>query len=171
MMIPIAIIVIIQASALIIVAFRFANLVKLSSQMEVRLKEKITELEDVIFKLSPTGYSTNTLCDRDNPRHSSIAWYLEETDAGKEFTEQEKVFYTELQELNTRYLQYKQQPLQGFRNNSTIWEKGWCHKWEDGIGTHGIGHDHWVAGEFSYHWKTNKEFRDWLIDGGQAGNI
>jgi hypothetical protein len=126
------------------------------------LDNEITFLEEKIFELSPQGYSREELCDRKNPWHSQIHWYLKENT--REFSELEVKHYEALIELNNWYLIYKDQPLQGYRNNSVIWEKSWCHKWSDGLGLYGLGHDHWVPGEFEYHFKTNTEFATWLTN-------
>ena len=132
------------------------------------LNDEITFLQDKVFELSPQGYAREELCDRKNPWHSQIHWYLKSIEENtREFSEQEVKHYEDLIELNKWYLIYKKKPLQGFRNNSVIWKKSWCNKWLDGLGSlgsYGIGHDHWVAHEFEYHFKTNTEFATWLTN-------
>jgi len=137
----------------------------------IKLEELDTEikfLEDKVFELSPQGYTREELCDRKNPWHSQIHWYIKSIEENtREFSEQEAKHYEDLIELNKWYLIYKKMPLQGFRNNSVIWKKAWCHKWLDGLGSlgsYGIGHDHWIAHEFEYHFKTNTEFATWLTN-------
>lgn len=133
---------------------------------------EITFLEDKVEELE-SGISNGTVtpkCDRENPWHSTIAWYLSELEIDpNKFTENEKEYYNGIIELNKWYLFYKDQPLQMYRNNSVIWENAWCHKWADGIGEYGLGHEHWIAGEFSFNFKTNSEFKEWLVSGGQTG--
>jgi|TARA_B110000091_G_scaffold23393_1_gene22118 hypothetical protein len=127
------------------------------------LENEVTFLEEKIFEILPQGYSREELCDRKNPWHSQIHWYLKSIEEGTDpFPEEEIKHYEELIELNDWYLVYKDQPLQGYRNDSVIWQKSWCHKWSDGLGMYGIGHDYWVAGEFEYQFKTNTEFATWL---------
>jgi hypothetical protein len=129
------------------------------------LEAEVNFLEDKIFELSPQGYAREELCDRKNPWHTPIHWYLKSIEENtREFSEEEVKHYEELIEINNWYLVYRDQPLQGYRNNSIIWEKAWCHKWSDGLGVYGIGHDHWVPGEFAYHFKTNIEFATWLTN-------
>lgn len=148
-------------------SFLFFKHIKIEKELADQISElgnEIAFLNEKIFELSPQGYAV-VLCDRKNPWHTTVHWYLKELELGtREFSESEIKHYSGLVELNKWYLIYRDQPLQGYRNNSMIWEKAWCHKWSDGLGPYGLGHDHWVAGEFEYHFKTNTEFATWLTN-------
>jgi len=126
-----------------------------------QLTSKIKELE----KDMPKGV-INPKCDRWNPRHNTVTWYLNQIEAGNEsnYSIEEHIHYKQLVEVETMYQVYRGQPLQGYRNNSKIWEAGWCDKWSDGLGNHGLGHDHWGVGRFEYEFNTNVEFAQWLTN-------
>lgn len=140
--------------------------INIEEEFYVKLEElesEVSFLQEKIFELSPQGYAREELCDRKNPWHTQIHWYLKSIEEGTgRFSQDEVKRYEELIELNDWYLVYRDSPLQGYRNNSVIWEKSWCHKWFDGLGVYGIGHDHWIPGEFEYQFKTNTEFATWL---------
>tara|TARA_R110000782_G_scaffold1387_5_gene5396 strand:- start:663 stop:1172 length:510 start_codon:yes stop_codon:yes gene_type:complete len=151
---------------LCLILFLIFKHIRIEEYYYTKLEELETEvifLEEKIFEISPQGYSREELCDRKNPWHPQINWYFKSIkEDSRIFSEEEVNHYEKLIELNNWYLIYKNQPLQGYKNDSVIWQKSWCHKWSDGLGMHGIGHDHWVAGEFEYQFKTNTEFATWL---------
>lgn len=128
---------------------------------EDRIGKLSNELKD-IKATAPIGVQ-NLLCDRWNPFHNTATWYLEECKKDvAQFTLHEHAHYRNIVKTGEKYQLYRRQELQGRRNNSTIWEKGWCDKWSEGLGAYGLGHDHWSPGRFQYEYDTNKEFAAWL---------
>ena len=125
------------------------------------IKEIQTEL-DKLKATQPKGVQY-PLCDRWNPFHNTVTWYLEEDAKDTtQFTLQEHAHYRNIVKTEQKYQLYRKQPLQGYKNNSVIWKKVWCDKWFDGLGPYGLGHDHWSPGRFQYEYETNKEFSAWL---------
>ena len=85
---------------LIIVALAIYKHIKLEKEYMSEIKDlndEITFLEDKVFELSPQGYAREELCDRKNPWHSRIHWYLKSIEKNtREFSEEEVKRYEDL---------------------------------------------------------------------------
>lgn len=128
---------------------------------EEYIKQILEDLGEFKSQIPPG--TQNPLCDRWNPFHNTAMWYLEECEKDiTQFTLEEHAHYRSIVKTEEKYQLYRKQPLQGYRNNSVIWEKGWCDKWSDGLGPYGLGHDHWIPGRFQYEYENNQEFATWL---------
>lgn len=158
--------IIISLSVLLLVqTFRYSVLEGESESHFESQEDFIKEIQIELDRLKatqPPGVQ-HPLCDRWNPFHNTVTWYLEEDAKDTtQFTLQEHAHYRNIVKTEQKYQLYRKQPLQGYRNNSVIWEKAWCDKWFDGLGPYGLGHDHWSPGRFQYEYETNKEFSAWL---------
>lgn len=131
------------------------------NQQEDYIKEISKHLKELESAL-PEGVQY-PLCDRWNPFHGTVVWYLKECKEDiSQFSLEEHAHYRGVVKLEQKYQLYRKQELQQYRNSSIIWQKGWCDKWQDGLGAYGLGHDHWSPGRFQYEYDTNKEFSAWL---------
>ena len=137
------------------------SMLDIFNQQEDDIKEISAQLEKLKSAL-PEGVQY-PLCDRWNPLYGVVIWYLKECEKDiTKFTLEEHAYYKGIVKVEQKYQLYRKQPLQQYRNSSIIWKQGWCDKWFDGLGTYGLGHDHWSLGRFQYEYETNKEFSAWL---------
>lgn len=150
---------------LLVQTYRYSKLDGECEETFFEQEEFIREMAEELKELRstfPPGVQ-NPLCDRWNPFHNTATWYLEECKKDiTQFTLEEHAHYKGIVKTEEKYQVYRRQELQSTRNKSTIWLKGWCDKWFDGLGPYGLGHDHWSPGRFQYEYDTNKEFSAWL---------